>query len=172
MKIHRDNTWTRRGVSLIWDPNALGDIVDPVHVVSLRELHGIARVWPDELPGNDGDALVVAGLEGLLDTLSPTDAEIWLEYDLKHLILDFQSEYEGRAALIFWLPSGSKRLTMSRATEEYFWKQSPDRGEHLPLGRCLWAGAESDAARILVSDEDDPDPDGAAYIGLYHPRLS
>ena len=41
-----------------------------------------------------------------------------------------------------------------------------------PFGRCLWGGAQSDVARILVSAETDPDFDGAAYVGLYHPRIS
>ena len=42
----------------------------------------------------------------------------------------------------------------------------------LPLGRCLWGGAEADVARILVSEEKDPDFDGEAYVGLHHPRIS
>ncbi len=172
MKIHRDQTWTRRGLSLLWDSDALARIVAPGDVVSLRQLCAIARRWPAELPGADGDALIVAGLEGLLDTLAPDDAQTWLEHDLKQLILDFQNEYEGSAALIFWLPAGRRRLTMSRATEAYSWQHSPAKKPHLPLGRYLWAGAESDVARILVSDEANPDPDGPAYIGLYHPRIS
>ncbi len=172
MKVHRDQTWTRRGFSLLWDVDALARVVEPAGVVSLRKLFALARDWPAELPGTAGDALVVAGLEGLLDALAPDDAGTWLENDLKRLMLEFQNEYEGVAALVFWLPSGRKRLTMSRATEEYFWKRSPAREPHLPLGRCLWAGAESDAARILAAADPDPDPDGKAYVGLYHPRIS
>ena len=62
---------------------------------------------------------------------------------------------------------------MDLADEEYFWKAGPSRdAARLPLGRCLWGGAEADVARILWSDQDDPDFDGEAYVGLHHPRIS
>ena len=68
------------------------------------------------------------------------------------------------AALILWLASGRTRIGMDLADEEYFWKVGTGRdGARLALGRCLWGGAEADVARILVSDEKDPDFDGDAY---------
>jgi len=173
MKLHRDRAWTRRGLSLLWDAAALSEIVEPADVVSIRQFFRMAKAWPEELPAAKGDALVVAGLEGCLDALSDDDARTWLERHLKGPILEFQMEYEGAAALIFWLPSGRRRISMSGATEEYFWKGSSTKDEHgLPIGRCLWGGAEADVARIIASDEDSPDFDGPAYIGLYHPRIS
>jgi hypothetical protein len=97
----------------------------------------------------------------------------WLENDLKPIVLSFQEHYQGQAALIMWVASGRTRIAMDLADEEYFWKTSPGRdAERLPIGRCLWGGAESDVARILVSDEKDPDVDGSAYGGLHHPRIS
>ena len=173
MKVHRDSGWMRRGFSLLWDANALSEVVSPSDVVSIREFFALAKAWPGELPGTGGDALVVAGVEGCLDALSADDGKAWLETDLKHAILSFQEEYEGQAGLILWLPSGRRRVSMVRATEEYFWKSSSSRNTTgLPIGRCLWAGAESDVARILISDAPDPDVDGDAYVGLYHPRIS
>ena len=62
---------------------------------------------------------------------------------------------------------------MDLADEEYFWKVGAGRdATRLPLGRCLWGGAEADVARILVSEEKAPDFDGEAYVGLHHPRIS
>jgi hypothetical protein len=62
---------------------------------------------------------------------------------------------------------------MVRATEEYFWRRVPGRDEaRIPIGRCLWGGAQADVERILVSEEKDPDFDGEAYVGLHHPRIS
>jgi hypothetical protein len=147
--------------------------VSPSEVVSIREFFAMAKAWPEELPGEGGDALVVAGVEGCLDALSDDDGKTWLEVDLKRAILGFQEEYEGQAALILWLPSGRRRVSMVRATEEYFWTNRSSRNaDGLPIGRCLWAGAESDVARILISDAPEPDVDGDAYAGLYHPRIS
>ena len=47
-----------------------------------------------------------------------------------------------------------------------------DLGKTVPVGRCLWAGADSDTRRILDRREANQDPDGAAWIGLNHPRIS
>jgi hypothetical protein len=173
MNIQLDHGWIRRGFSLLWDANALSKVINPSDVVSIREFFTLAKAWPEELPGSDGNALVVAGIEGCLDSLTDEDGKEWLETDLKRVILSFQEEYEGQAALILWLPSGRRRVSMVRSTEEYFWKNNSSKGERgIPLGRCLWAGSESDVARILLSDEPSPDIDSDAYVGLYHPRIS
>ena len=173
MNLQRDSGWMRRGVSLLWDAAALSKVVTPEAVTSIREFFAMSRSWPEELPGFGGDALVVAGVEGCLDTLANDDGQIWLETDLKPVILQFQDEYEGQAALILWLPSGRSRISMVAATEDYLWKTRSSTCEPgLPIGRCLWAGAESDAARIIVSAASNPDVDGSAYVGLYHPRIS
>jgi hypothetical protein len=173
MKIERSERWMRRGFSLLWDPQALARLVAPDAVVSIREFFAIRRAWPEQLPGAAGDALVVAGLDGCLDSLSEQDAEAWLEADLKSAVLSFQEHYEGQAALILWLASGRTRIGMDLADEEYFWKLTASRVvSRLPLGRCLWGGAEADVARILVSEDPNPDFDSDAYVGLHHPRIS
>jgi hypothetical protein len=62
---------------------------------------------------------------------------------------------------------------MSASTEEYFWSCAlPHAGVKLPLGRMLWAGAESEVGRILDPAEKNQDFDGPAWIGLHHPRIS
>ncbi len=173
MKKQLSSVWMRRGLSLLWGAAALSRVVEPSGVVSIRRFFAMTKSWPVELPGTDGDALIVAGVEGCLDALSGDDGKTWLETDLKRVILGFQDEYQGQAALIFWLPSGRRRINMASSTEEYFWRNSPPRSTPgLPIGQCLWAGAQSDVERIIVSDARDPDTDGVAYVGLYHPRIS
>lgn len=173
MNLHRQHGWMRRGFSLLWEPNQLNSVIAPECVLSIRQFFALRKHWPEELPGADGDALVVAGLEGCLDALSEQDAVSWLETDVKRAVLSFQEHYEGGAALVFWVPSGRTRVGMVRATEEYFWRTTPGRDDaRISLGRALWGGAEADVARILVSDEKDPDFDGNAYVGLHHPRIS
>ncbi len=168
MKIRQNDTWTRRGCSLIWDPNALISCAKPDEVISFREFIALSRNWPDELPSNDGYALIVAGVEGCLDVLEPDDAQTWIERDLRKLIFAFQDEYQNDCALIFWLPSGGTRFDYSLSTEEYSWKGSGQT--ELPVGRLLWAGARSDAERI------DFARNGASLVrdaaGMYHPRIS
>ncbi|MEO7329178.1 MAG: hypothetical protein ABI193_11410 [Minicystis sp.] len=173
MRTVRSDGWKRRGFSLLWDPRVLAEILAPGAVLSMRELFALRKQWPEALPGAGGDALVVAGLDGCLDALSEPDAEAWIETDLKTIVLSFQEHYEGQAALILWVASGRTRLGMDLADEQYYWKTTPGRdAARLPLGRCLWGGAEADVARILVSEEKTPDFDGEAFVGLHHPRIS
>jgi hypothetical protein len=88
-------------------------------VWSLRQFLRAVGNWPDDLPSN-GKTLVVAGLDGSLDLLTPADAEAWLGDAIKPAILSFQDEYEGEAALAFWLPV-AKTASAQAATDEVSW---------------------------------------------------
>jgi hypothetical protein len=173
MKTLREDRWKRRGISLLWDAATLSQLAAPHEIVSIRQLFALIGHWPDDLPSNGGNALVVAGLEGCLDLLSPADAEQWLEGDLRTVVLACQGHYNSDAALIFWLPTGRERVRMNRASETYTWACAASySGQQLPIGRILWAGAEADAVRLIDPASTNADPDGPAWIGLYHPRLS
>ena len=173
MLVVSDQSWTRRGLSLLWGAEALSRIAQSHQVVSVRQLIAFSRAWPEDLPAADGNAVVVAGVDGCLDALSPEDAAQWLADDFRKIVVDFQDRYENQAALILWIPDGRRRIAMPRATEQYEWNCSgSDLGKTVSLGRCLWAGADSDVRRILDLHELNQDPDGPAWIGLNHPRIS
>lgn len=173
MRTVEGNVWKRGGLSLLWGPEALAEIAKPSEIASIRDLFALARKWPQDLPSNGGQALVVAGVEGCIDSLSPEDAAEWIEGDLRPLLLNFQEEYEGQCALVLWLPTGHRRVSMNRANGTYLWKcNAPFSGCEIELGRILWGGAESDAVRIIDSRASNRDPDGVAWIGLHHARLS
>jgi hypothetical protein len=173
MKLLNEDRWKRRGISLLWDSAALAGVANPTETTSIRQLFALSRTWPEDLPSNQGNALIVAGLEGCLDLLSPSDAEQWLESELRTIILAFQGHYNSDAALIFWLPTGRERIRMNRASETYTWAcAAPHSGQRLDLGRIMWSGAEADVARIMNSTSANSDADGPAWLGLHHPRLS
>lgn len=173
MRVMQDKSWMRRGITLLWQAEALAQVCSPAEAVSIRHLLNPGQPWRNELPAASGKALVVAGVEGCIDALTPEDAAVWIEEDLKRAILDFQEEYESQAALIFWLPAGKQRIRMDAASEEYHWLcGAPYAGEKIAIGRHLWAGAESDVRRIISSNNPTSDFDGPDWIGLYHPRIS
>ena len=166
MRVVSDQSWSRRGLSLLWGAEALSRIAQPHQVVSVRQLFALSRAWPENLPASDGNAVVVAGVDGCLDALSPEDATQWLEEDFRRVVVGFQDRYENQA-------DGRRRIAMPRATEEYEWHCSgSDLGKTVPVGRCLWAGADPDTRRILDGHEANQDPDGTAWIGINHPRIS
>lgn len=168
-----DKRWQRRGFTLLWDAETLNQFARPEEAVTIREFYGLGKQWPERLPSVNGNTIIVVGLEGCLDMLTPQDAEDWLKGDLRGLLLDFQGHYNSETSLILWLPDGKRRVKMAPASEEYLWICAPPHSnQNLSLGRCLWSGAEPDAKRIVNPNIHVSDPDGQSWVGLYHPRIS
>ena len=166
MKQLRDTVWQRRGTSWLWDAEALAQVGKASEVWSLRQFVQASGQWPDDLPSNDSNTLVVAGLDGCLDLLTPTDAESWLASAMKDAILSFQEFYDGQAALIFWLPSGAGRITVNPATDAVSWRCAlPNADERIDFGRVLWGEAHEYPQEILLRD-------GGKSAGLFHLRIT
>ncbi len=164
--------WWRRGFSILWDVETMASIIDPLEVISIREMFAMARAWPENLPAAGGDTVVVAGVEGCLDALDGPSAQRWVEEDLRPTVLSFQAHYEGQAGLVFWLPSGRHRVTMRSASETYQFKHRGSGEEGLPIGRLLWSGAENEIERIMNAPDKTADYDGKHWVGLHHARIS
>ena len=160
-----DSVWQRRGTSWVWDEEARNLICGASEVWSLRQFLRASSNWPNDLPSNSNKTLVVAGLDGSLDLLTPTDAETWLGDSIKPAILSFQDEYEGEAALVFWLPSGQNRIKTQPATDEVNWLCHSPHGHHIDFGRILWGQAHEYPQEILLRD-------GAKPAGLFHLRIT
>ena len=160
-----DSVWQRRGTSWVWDEEARNLICGASEVWSLRQFLRASGKWPNDLPSNSNKTLVVAGLDGSLDLLTPTDAETWLGDSIKPAILSFQDEYEGEAALVFWLPSGQNRIKTQPATDEVNWLCHSPHGNHIDFGRILWGQAHEYPQEILLRD-------GAKPAGLFHLRIT
>jgi hypothetical protein len=166
VKQMRDTVWKRRGISWIWEGAALAAAAKPAEVVSLRQWLRMRGKWEDELPSSNGSAVVVAGLDGALDLLTPEDAESWLVGDVKDTILSFQDFYDSDAALIFWLPEGKRRIHVHSASDAVTWQcAAPSSRTHLDLGRLLWGEAREYPQELLL-------PGSAEPAGLFHLRIT
>jgi hypothetical protein len=165
MKQLSDTVWQRQGISWVWDENARNLVCGAVEIWSLRQLLMSVGKWEDDLPSNNGNALVVAGLDGSLDLLSPVDAENWLSEEAKEAILSFQAHFYGEAALIFWMPGCARRVKIS-ATDAVNWIcGAPYSGQTLDFGRVLWGEAREYPKEIFIGDSK-------TSAGLYHRRIS
>lgn len=173
MKLRHNHGWHRRGFSILWDADVLEDLVTPADVVSVRQFFGMQHDWPEDLPACNGDALVVAGVEGCLGALSFADAERWIEEDLKQAVLSFQDHFEGQTGLMLWVPSGTNVITPNATGDKYMWKHGAGASaKQLEFGRLLFAGAEREIERIMNTDDKNAPADSKAWVGLYHPRIS
>jgi hypothetical protein len=161
-----DTVWQRRGTSWLWDEEARNQVCTAGDVWSLRQFLRAVGNWPDDLPSNGSKTLVVAGLDGSLDLLSPNDAETWLGDVIKPAVLKFQDEYQGDAALVFWLPTGHSRLKVQASTDAVNWLcAAPYAQSQLDFGRILWGEANEYPQEILLRDGGKP-------AGLFHLRIT
>ena len=166
MRQLRDTVWQRRGTSWVWDEEARNQVCAASEVWSLRQFLRPVGKWPTDLPSNGGRTLVVAGLDGSLDLLTPSDAETWLGDVVKPAILSFQDEYEGEASLIFWLPAGHSRLPVQASTDGVSWLcAAPHSQSRIDFGRILWGEANEYPQEILLRDGSKP-------AGLFHLRIT
>src|SRR5690606_24843406 len=109
-----------------------------------------AEGWPERdeyYTGKDERAIVVAGLDAALDSMSPDDATEWMQSKLLGAVREFQAEVAGggqEAALIFWMVN-RKRFEYQRAEDAVIWKAGPGyRGQTIPISHCIWNGAQRD----------------------------
>lgn len=166
----QDDSWTRRGISILWDADSLNQLCKPTQVVSLRRLLGLHEAgWPDDdLPLVNDRALVVAGLEACIDALPPGEATAWLEGTMYPAIVSYQREVAdggSQAALVFWLVEHD-RLQYRTSDDAYFWHCSGEhKNQQIGLSQCLFNGAQHDLRPIQASGDKQP-------RGLFHPRIS
>ena len=166
MKTLIDTVWQRRGTTWLWDGAALSAVGTAAEAWSLRRLLRTVGHWPDELPGNGGQAVLVAGLDTALDALLPADAEAWLLEVLKPAVLSFQQHFGGGGALVFWLPTGRGRIKVNPATDAVSWACSPpNQGQVLAFGRILWGEAGEYPQELVLQA-------GGRLAGLYHGRIT
>lgn len=96
---------------------------------------------------------------------SPPDAEAWLADSIKPAVRTFQDEYQGDAALVFWLPGGDSRIKVQAATDEVGWLCHTPHGHQLDFGRILWGQANEFPQENLLRD-------GGEAAGLFHRRIT
>lgn len=161
-----DTVWQRRGTSWVWDEEARNEVCRASEVLSLRQFLRAVGNWPNDLPSNGDHTLVVAGLDGSLDLLTPSDAETWLGDVIKPAVLSFQDVYAGDAALVFWLPIGQNRIKVQPSTDTVSWLCAAPHGRsHIDFGRILWGEANEYPQEIVLREGGKP-------AGLFHLRIT
>ena len=164
-----DDLWTRRGISLLWDPDHLNKLCKPSQVISIRQFLQLHKDgWPDDqLPLVEDVTMIVAGIETCVDALKPEDAEEWLEDTIYKAMVSYQSDVASggtQAALVMWIVD-PKRFQYETGEDTWFMHYGGEhKGQKIAISRCLFNGAQGDLKEIQ-------DVDGNR-LGLYHPRIS
>jgi hypothetical protein len=165
-----DDVWKRKGINILWSGNTLSELGAASNVISLRRFFELYEAgWPDDqIPWINDSALMVAGLDVAIDALSPEEAEPWIEQQVYTKIQDYQTEFDSQCSLIFWM-SDQNRWKEKPGEVEYDWHLTGKyQGQLLPIGRCIWNGAQNGVRRIETTDSNGKQH----WIGLHHHRIS
>jgi hypothetical protein len=160
------SAWLRRGSSIVFDKHSLGPLITKGFLISLREALSWMKAWPAQ-PPEDGQTVLVGGLETCLEVLSPEDAEEFLRNRITPFVLEFQSRWD-QQGLVFGFGTTDKSFEVTASQEEVLFLRR-DR-KRVRLSYSLWDGSATMNVTRLV--RDDRQTGKRITLGYYVPRIS
>ena len=172
-----DDSWTRRGISLLWDAEALPESCTPQQVrqpATVPATH--ARGWPEaDLPLVGDTTLVVAGLEGASMPCRPRKPSTgWSRSSIRRSSSYQREVADGgsQAALVFWLaePQPASPTTTQRRHLLVALRRRVQGRRQIPLSRCLFNGAQHDLDGFTLPTTRRPNTGSACITRGFHER--
>lgn len=166
MDIISNNVWQRRGSCVIFDQKSLGSFISDGAVVSLRQ----ALAWSKELPADPpvpGRTILISGLETIIETMEPQEAEDFLARRIRPLLKHFQNHWT-ECGVMFGFTSHPKAFEETALEEEVLFRRR-DR-KQVRLSESLWDGSATVNMKRIV--REDAQPGDGVIIGYYVAHIS
>jgi hypothetical protein len=161
-----NTVWQRKGSSIIFQRSVLGEIISQRSVLSLREALGWMKEIPDR-PPIPGRTIIISGLETILETQSPYEAENFLSHRVRPLIIKLQNRWTN-FGIVFGFSSHEKAFEETAFKEEVLFLRR-DR-KRVKLSEGLWDGSASVNMKRIV--QDDTNTGNELKVGYYVARIS
>ena len=158
--------WQRKGSSIIFDRAVLGEFISQGAVISLRKALGWMNGIPDH-PPVPGRAIVISGLETIMETLPPRSAEEFLTHRIRSLIIELQNRWTD-FGILFGFSSHEKAFEETAFEEEVLFLRG-DR-KQVRLSEGLWDGSASVNMKRIVKEDQKTGKEKT--VGYYVARIS
>lgn len=161
-----NTVWQRKGSCVIFDQKSLGPFISEGAVISLRQ----ALAWSKGLPANSpvpGRTLLISGLETVIETMVPQEAEDFLCRRIRPLLTHLQNNWPD-CGVIFGFTSHSKTFEETTLAEEVLFRRR-DR-KQVRLSEGLWDGSSTANMKRVVRESDQPGEE--VIVGYYVARIS
>ena len=161
-----NNVWQRRGSCVVFDQKSLGAFIADGAVVSLRQV----MAWAKAIPANPpvpGRTILISGLETVLETMDPPEAEDFLMQRIRSLLIALQGSWTD-CGIVFGFTSNSKTFEETSLEEEVLFRRR-DR-KHVRLSEGLWDGSAAVNMKRIVREGDQSGEE--TVIGYYVARIS
>ncbi len=162
-------SWMRSGSSILFDPTEIQNLLKLNSMVSLREFLS----WRDNLPDNppipdSSRTVLVCGLETVMETLSPTDAQDFLQRKIRPVIKTIQDVWT-ETGIVFGFTQGPRSFKEKPGSREEVLFLRSDNQE-IRISEGLWDGtAELNMMQIISSFISESQ---RYVVGYYVKRIS
>ncbi|BBO67932.1 hypothetical protein DSCA_18620 [Desulfosarcina alkanivorans] len=161
-----NNVWQRRGSCVIFDQKSLGPFIADGSVISLRQ----ALTWSKGLPANppvSGRTILISGLETVIETTEPQEAEDFLSCRIRPLLIHLQNRWTD-CGVVFGFTSHHKAFEETALEEEVLFRRR-DR-KQIRLSEGLWDGSATVNMKRVVREGDQSKEE--VIVGYYVARIS
>jgi hypothetical protein len=161
-----NNVWQRRGSCIIFDQKSLGSFIADGAVISLRQ----ALSWSQELPANPpvpDRTILISGLETIVETMEPQEAEDFLIRRIRPLLIHLQNRWTDYG-VVFGFTSHPKTFEETSLDEEVLFRRRDRKPVRLSEG--LWDGSATVNMKRIVREGDQPGEE--VIVGYYVARIS
>jgi hypothetical protein len=161
-----NSVWQRKGSAVIFDQKNLGPFIANGSVVSLRQ----ALSWSKGLPVNPpmpGRTVLISGLETMIETLEPQEAEDFLIFRIRPLLIHLQNNWTD-FGVVFGFTSHAKSFEETSLEEEVLFRRRDRKTVRLSEG--LWDGSASVNMKRMVREGDQSGQE--VIVGYYVARIS
>ena len=156
------STWLRRGSSVVFSSELLGQLISDAAMISVRDALGWMKSWPKSVP-NNAQTVLVSGLEAVIELMNQQDAEEFLCTKIKPFIQEFQSRWDS-VGLVFSFGCGPGKFRLGTFEDVLF--KCPG-GVEIKLSDSLWNGtARRDMCQIMVENKQT----NRTEVGGYYVR--
>lgn len=158
--------WQRKGSCIIFDQKSLGRFISDGAVISLRQVLS----WSKRLPAVSpvpGRTILISGLETIIETMEPQEAEDFLCQRIRPLLKIIQHNWT-ECSVVFGFTSHPKTFEETPFEEEVLFRRR-DR-KQVRLSEGLWDASATANMKRVVREGDQSGEE--VIIGYYVAHIS
>lgn len=161
-----NDVWKRKGSSVIFSQESLAPFISSDALVSLRDFLGWQGCLPS-VPPVPERTILVSGLETVLETMEPDEANVFLVQRIRPLLTDIQNRWTD-SGVVFGFSSHPKAFEETSLNEEVLFKRRDMKSIRLSDG--LWDGSATVNMKRVVTEDNQFNSDQT--VGYYVARIS
>lgn len=166
METITNTVWQRKGSCIIFDQKSLRPFISDGSVISLRQALSWARGLPAEPPVPDR-TILISGLETVIETMEPQEAEEFLCRRVRPLLTLLQGRWT-ECGVVFGFTSHPKTFETKSLEEEVLFRRRDRKSVRLSQG--LWDGSAVVNMKQIFGEGDQPGEE--VTVGYYVARIS